>query len=70
MSNKQYDTLKLAALIAVPALAFLTSLCTIWHVPHAEEITATITAVDTLIGATTAIIAKAYHAKEDDTSVR
>ena len=27
-------------------------------------------AVDTLIGAATAILAKAYHAKEDDTNVR
>lgn len=61
MSNKTYDTIKMIALIAVPILAFIASLCTIWHLPHSAEITATLTAIDTLIGAIVAIIAHEYN---------
>lgn len=61
LSDKTYDTLKLVALIAVPLFAFLGALCTIWNVPHSEQITATLTALDTLLGALVAIIAREYN---------
>lgn len=61
MSNKTYDKLKLVALIAVPTLAFIASLCSIWNVPHSEQITSTLTAIDTLIGAVVVIVAREYH---------
>lgn len=61
LSNRTYDTLKLVALIAVPLFAFLGALCTIWNVPHSEQITATLTALDTLLGALVAIIAREYN---------
>ena len=64
MSNKTYDTLKALSLIAVPVLAFVASLCTIWHVPYTEQITATLTAIDTLLGAVVVAAAKAYGKKE------
>lgn len=51
ISNKAYDTIKLIALIAIPVLSFLSALCGIWHMQYAAEITATLTAIDTLIGA-------------------
>jgi len=63
MSNKQYDTLKMIALILTPVLAFLASLTNIWHVPHAEQIVATLTALDTLIGAVVVIANKQYQDK-------
>lgn len=62
MSNKTYDTIKLIGLIAVPVLAFIASLCSIWNVPYCEQITATLTAIDTLIGAIVVIV-KAYYDK-------
>lgn len=51
ISNKVYDTIKLVALIGAPVIVFLSALCNIWAVPHAAELTATLAAVDTLIGA-------------------
>lgn len=65
MSNRTYDTLKLIALIAVPVCAFIGALCTIWNVPHSEQITATLTALDTLLGAIVAIFAKVYNKPVD-----
>ena len=51
ISNKAYDTIKLVALIGAPVIVFLSALCNIWAVPHAAELTATLAAIDTLIGA-------------------
>lgn len=51
ISNKMYDFIKLVALIGAPVIVFLSALCNIWAVPHAAELTATLAAVDTLIGA-------------------
>jgi small basic protein len=63
MTNKQYDTLKMIALILTPVLAFLASLTNIWHVPYAEQIVATLTALDTLIGAVVVVANKQYQDK-------
>ena len=52
LSNKTYDILKNIALYVLPALATLIlSLGNIWGIPHAEAIAATITALDTFLGA-------------------
>lgn len=51
LSNKTYDTLKLIALIGTPVITFLAALCTIWNVPHCQEITASLAALDALLGA-------------------
>lgn len=63
ISDKTYDRLKLIALIAVPVLAFLSSLCNIWKMPHAAELTATLAAIDTLIGAVVTAL-KAFYDKK------
>ena len=65
MSNRTYDTIKLISLLAVPLLGFIGALCTIWNVPHAEQITATLTAIDTLLGAIVVILAKEYNKPMD-----
>lgn len=49
--NKMYDFIKLVALIGAPVIVFLSALCNIWNIPHAAELTATLAAIDTLIGA-------------------
>ena len=51
MSNRMYDFIKLVALIGAPVIVFLSALCNLWAVPHAAELTATLAAIDTLIGA-------------------
>ena len=61
MSNKTYDTLKYIALYVLPALATLIlTLGGIWGIPYAEAIAATITALDTFLGAILGISAKKY----------
>lgn len=69
MSNKTYDTLKLVALILTPVLAFLASVANIWNIPHAEQIVATLTGIDTLIGAIVVALKSAYDKKGGDTDV-
>lgn len=51
ISNRMYDIIKMVALIGAPVIVFLSALCNIWAVPHAAELTATLAAIDTLIGA-------------------
>lgn len=65
MSNRTYDTIKLISLVAVPLVAFISALMTIWDVPHGEQITATLTAIDTLLGAIVVIVAKEYNKPMD-----
>lgn len=60
MTNKQYDVLKTIALILTPVLAFLASLVNIWGIPYGEQIVATLTAIDTLVGAVVVVTNKAY----------
>lgn len=60
ITNKQYDTLKTIALIITPILAFLASLVRIWDFPYGEQIIATLTALDTLIGAIVVVANKQY----------
>ena len=65
MSNKQYDTIKMLALLAAPILTFLAALVSIWGIPYGEQITATLAALDTLIGGIV-VIAKARYKEEGD----
>ena len=66
MSNKTYDTLKMVALILTPVLAFCASLVNIWGIPHGEQIVATLTAIDTLIGAVVLVANKMYHGDNEE----
>lgn len=61
MSNRTYDIIKMVSLIAVPLVAFISALMTIWNIPHGEQITATLTAIDTLLGAVVVILSKEYN---------
>ena len=66
MSNKTYDTLKLIALILTPVLAFAASVANIWNIPHAEQIVATLTGIDTLVGAIVVALKSAWDKKVDN----
>lgn len=66
MSNKVYDILKDIALYVLPALATLIlALGNIWGIPYAEAIAATITAIDTFLGAILKISSNVYHKNEE-----
>ena len=67
MSNKTYDILKNVALYILPALATLVlTLGGIWGIPNAEAIAATITAIDTFLGAILGISSKEYQKAQEE----
>lgn len=65
MSNKTYDIIKNVSLIAAPVLVFVSALVSIWNVPHMTEITATLAALDSLLGAIVIVAKKIYDGKSE-----
>lgn len=64
MSDKVYDILKYLALVAIPALCTLVAaIAVIWQVPHADEVVATLAAVNTFVGSLV-VYNKAKYDKE------
>lgn len=64
MNSKLYDVLKFIAQIALPAIAtFYLTLSGIWGLPFGEEVSATVMAVDTLLGTLLMISSNAYNKK-------
>ena len=62
MSDKAYDVLKFIAQIVLPALAtFYLTLAGIWGLPYGEQISGTIMAIDTLLGAILMISSTKYN---------
>ncbi len=61
LKNESYDVLKRVALMIVPLITFLAALGDIWGIPHTTEITATLAALDTLIGALLQISSNNYY---------
>lgn len=67
MSNKVYDILKWIALVALPAIATLYAvLAGIWNLPFAEQIPATITAVNACLGAFLGVSSVRYNKKTEE----
>ena len=64
MTNKTYDVLKFFAQIVLPALsAFYVTVAGLWGLPFPKEISGTIMAVDTFLGALL-MISNAQYKKE------
>lgn len=65
MSNKTYDLLKNLCLVVIPFIAFISTICGIWNVPYTEQITGTLVALETFLGALVKISNTNYNkAKE------
>lgn len=65
LSNKAYDATKFVAQVGLPAAATLYfALAQIWHLPSAEEIVGTATAVDTFLGVLLGISSSSYKPEE------
>lgn len=62
MSDKLYDLLNLLGRLFVPVSTFIGTICAIWNVPYAKQITASLAAVDVLIGGII-LVAKHYYDK-------
>ena len=64
-SNGTYDALKWAAQIGLPTLgALYFTLAQIWHLPSAEEVVGSITAIDAALGVLLGISTAAYNKNE------
>lgn len=62
LNNKVYDVLKWIALLVLPALATLiATIFKIWNIPFGVEISATIMAIDTFLGAILGISTYNYN---------
>lgn len=67
LSNKVYDILKFIAQIVLPAIAtFYVTIAGIWGLPMGDEISRTVMAVDTLLGAILMISSHQYNKEEKD----
>ena len=51
LTNKQYDTLKMIALLVLPIGTFISTFLAIWGLPAAEQVQQTFIALDVLCGA-------------------
>lgn len=61
MNNKIYDVLKFIAQIVLPAIAtFYITIAGIWGLPYGEEVSGTVMAVDTLLGALLMLSSSTY----------
>ncbi len=64
-NNRFYDVMKWVALIALPATATLWfTVAKIWGLPYIAEITGTLVAIDTFLGALLGISSVQYQLKE------
>lgn len=62
LSNKKYNVLKFIALYVLPPLATcIATIFKIWNIPYGVEISATIMALDTLLGAILGISTYNYN---------
>lgn len=63
MSNKTYDTIKNISLFAAPVIVFVSALVTIWNIPYSAQITATLAAIDAMLGGFVIVAKKIYDNK-------
>lgn len=70
LSNRTYDWLKWASMIAIPAVeAFWLTVGKVWGFPHLTEIGTTIAAVGVLIGALIGVSSQNYWDEVDDDAI-
>ena len=66
MTDKVYNILKYCALIAIPAIGTCyATVATLWGWPHVTEVSGTILAIDTLLGAFIGISSARYQPETD-----
>ena len=64
LSNKNFDRLKWVAMYLLPAIGTLYfTIASIWHLPYAEQVVGTITALDTFLALVLGISTNTYNKK-------
>ena len=67
MTNKVYDALKFIAQIVLPGLATLyVTISSLWGLPYPDEISGTIMAIDTFLGALLMISSNKYYIDKEE----
>lgn len=67
MNNKIYDILKFIAQIVLPAVATLyVTIAGIWGLPYGEQISGTVMAIDTFLGAILMISSNNYYKNKEE----
>lgn len=61
MTNKTYDTLRLIALIAVPATTCIVAILSALGYAHTDVVAAILAAIDTFLGALVEIVRREYN---------
>lgn len=64
MSNKTYDTLKIAALLVLPIGTLISTILDIWGLPGAQQVQATFVALDVFCGALVTIAKADYDRRQ------
>ena len=62
--SKHYDILKIIALNVAPLIVFITAVIEIWGIPYGPQITATLAALDVLVGAIVTNSKKMYDKRQ------
>lgn len=65
MSNKTYDTLRLIALIAVPATTCIVAILSALGYAHTDVVAAILAAIDTFLGALVEILRREYNKRQE-----
>lgn len=69
LNNKVYDVLKFIAQIVLPAIATLyITVANIWGLPYGEQISGTVMAIDTFLGALLMISTNVYNKQLENSS--
>ena len=64
LTNQTFDKLKWVAMYLLPAIGTLYfTIASIWHLPYAEQIVGTITALDTFLAILLGISTNTYNKK-------
>lgn len=64
LSNKTFNQLKWVAMYLLPAIGTLYfTIASIWHLPYAEQVVGTITALDTFLAIILGISTNLYNKK-------
>ena len=66
ISDKVYDILCLIAKLIAPIATLISAIMTIWGIPYAEQITATLAAIDVFMGALIVILKAQYDRSHPD----
>jgi hypothetical protein len=64
ISNKAYDILNFMAKVIGPIVVFIAAFLSIWQIPYAEQITATLAALETLLGSLVHVLKVQYDKSE------